>query len=319
MAASGTAVFTDPADYRAGIDDANLDFVLTGRGDFRARLTWLKLRGLHLLRGREGVPRIAYVSMAPARAAFSFSVAADTQSVWNGVEVQFGDIVLHSGGERAHQWTLGASHWGLVSLRPGQLAYYCRALAEVDLSSPPAGLVLRPLAAAALELRRLHSKACTLVERKPDTFSRREAAHALEQEVVGALVACLTTVERNGRAPRPYHVDVMTRFENALRVDCEKQRTTPELCATIGVPERTLRECCLKFLGLSPGRYIRLRRLNMVRSALQQADPETASVSELAKRYGFTEMGRFAAAYRTVFGEVPSATLKNGHAPIAPA
>jgi len=44
-------------------------------------------------------------------------------------------------------------------------------------------------------------------------------------------------------------------------------------------------------------------RLNMARSALRRADPGTASVAEIARDYHFTELGRFAAAYRAVFGE----------------
>jgi len=44
MTESGTATFTNPADYQTGIGDANVSLVLTARGDFKARLTWLKLR-----------------------------------------------------------------------------------------------------------------------------------------------------------------------------------------------------------------------------------------------------------------------------------
>ena len=38
-------------------------------------------------------------------------------------------------------------------------------------------------------------------------------------------------------------------------------------------------------------------------------DPATANVSEFAKQYGFSEFGRFAGTYRTMFGETPSTTL----------
>jgi hypothetical protein len=49
----------------------------------------------------------------------------------------------------------------------------------------------------------------------------------------------------------------------------------------------------------------------MVRSALRRADPETASVAEIARDHQFLELGRFAVVYRTVFGEMPSSTLRS--------
>jgi transcriptional regulator GlxA family with amidase domain len=84
----------------------------------------------------------------------------------------------------------------------------------------------------------------------------------------------------------------------------------PELCAAIGVSERTLRVCCAELLGMSPTRYLLLRRLNMARSALRRADPATARVAEIARSYQSQEVGRFAVTYRTIFGETPSTTLR---------
>jgi transcriptional regulator GlxA family with amidase domain len=53
-----------------------------------------------------------------------------------------------------------------------------------------------------------------------------------------------------------------------------------------------------------------LRRLKRARGALRNADPATASVAEIARSGGFTELGRFAVIYRTAFGESPSTTLR---------
>jgi transcriptional regulator GlxA family with amidase domain len=61
---------------------------------------------------------------------------------------------------------------------------------------------------------------------------------------------------------------------------------------------------------MSPARYLLLRRLNMVRSALRRADPANTSITEIARAYQFQEPGRFAVAYRTVFGEMLSTTLR---------
>jgi hypothetical protein len=49
-------------------------------------------------------------------------------------------------------------------------------------------------------------------------------------------------------------------------------RETSEICASIGVSERTLRLCCAEFLGMAPSEYARLRRMNLVRAALRHAE-----------------------------------------------
>jgi transcriptional regulator GlxA family with amidase domain len=71
-----------------------------------------------------------------------------------------------------------------------------------------------------------------------------------------------------------------------------------------------LRACCAQFLGISAGKYMRVRRLNLVHAALHSCDDSDANVARIAQRYGFTELGRFAVEYRTIFGERPSATLR---------
>jgi transcriptional regulator GlxA family with amidase domain len=48
----------------------------------------------------------------------------------------------------------------------------------------------------------------------------------------------------------------------------------------------------------------------MARAALRRSDSTTASVADVAREYGFSEFGRFAVVYRTMFGETPSTTLR---------
>jgi transcriptional regulator GlxA family with amidase domain len=68
--------------------------------------------------------------------------------------------------------------------------------------------------------------------------------------------------------------------------------------------------CCAEFLGVSPTRYLLLRRLNEVRWALRLAGPSMITVEEVARKHQFLELGRFAVMYRATFGESPSATLQ---------
>jgi AraC-like DNA-binding protein len=48
-----------------------------------------------------------------------------------------------------------------------------------------------------------------------------------------------------------------------------------------------------------------------VHQELSRADAWQVNVSEVAYRWGFTHLGRFAGAYRARFGESPSQTLRN--------
>jgi transcriptional regulator GlxA family with amidase domain len=85
-----------------------------------------------------------------------------------------------------------------------------------------------------------------------------------------------------------------------------------ELCRDVGAPARTLRHYCRNSLGVGPIRYLHLQRLQLARASLLEANPGTTTVTDVATRFGFLELGRFAAMYRAQFGELPSATLRHG-------
>jgi len=83
-----------------------------------------------------------------------------------------------------------------------------------------------------------------------------------------------------------------------------------EICEKIGVSSRTLREHCQEHLGMSPHRYLWLRRMKLARRQLMHAEPSETTVTNIAMSCGFGELGRFAVQYHTLFGETPSATLR---------
>jgi hypothetical protein len=109
MAENGTATFANPDDYQAGIGDAGVNLIVTGSGDFDARLTWLHLHRLRVLRGCENLSRIAFISLSPAQVFVSFPTSERPSLTYSGLGLQFGDVVFHSRGERTHQRTSGES------------------------------------------------------------------------------------------------------------------------------------------------------------------------------------------------------------------
>jgi len=81
-----------------------------------------------------------------------------------------------------------------------------------------------------------------------------------------------------------------------------------ELCNNIGASRRKLQYCFQETLGINPLTYLRLLRLNAVRRELCDGVKERR-VQEVAARWGFWHLSRFATDYRALFGEKPSQTL----------
>jgi len=311
MAGGGTRTFLEPDHYEASLGQAQIQALILPRDKFRARLTWAELHNLQVLRCEEDAPRIAYVQFAPGLAFVTFSADSGPLPVWRGTEMQAGDIMFHGRGERLHQSTPGPFVWNVIAMDPAQLEYYGRALSGTPFSLPVEGRTLQPSRRIAVGLRRLHARICRLAETKPKVVSHFEVARAIEQGLIEMLVICLTTVRAraDGHVKRR-HARIMVRFEEVLAEHLSQPLRMPELCALVAVSDRTLRLCCAEFLGMSPTQYLLLRRLKEVRRALRDAKPHMVNVAEVARRFGFAELGRFAETYRATFGEAPSATLQ---------
>ena len=130
----------------------------------------------------------------------------------------------------------------------------------------------------------------------------------MEHDLIEALVRCLAPEDGRDLGGWRHNKQIMDRLENAL--EPARPTSVPELCAAIDVSERTLRSCCAEFLGISPSRYLRLRRLRLAHLALRRSTSAPANLAEVARRYGFSDLGCFADAYQATFGETPSTTLR---------
>lgn len=75
-----------------------------------------------------------------------------------------------------------------------------------------------------------------------------------------------------------------------------------------GVSPRALQYGFRRHLGCTPLAFLRRVRLDLARQALRNGS--STSVSDVAVRFGFFNPGRFATAYRDVFGEQPGRTIQ---------
>lgn len=84
-------------------------------------------------------------------------------------------------------------------------------------------------------------------------------------------------------------------------------------CTSLSRLERAFRES----FGVSPRRFITMRRLGEVRSELLRGVAD-ASVTEIATRWGFFHLGQFSKEYRALYAERPSDTLRAARALTVP-
>ena len=103
-------------------------------------------------------------------------------------------------------------------------------------------------------------------------------------------------------------VQRIERLERWIDANLHEDITLDRLCALAGTCGRALQKSVMLLRGVSPMEWVYARRLAACRSRLLQAQPNLA-VSRVALDCGIAHQGRFSAAYREAYGELPSATL----------
>ena len=310
MPSSAVSTFTDPGEYAAAFRSTS-ECTITERGQFTAKLTRIDLHRLWMQRYSDNLPRVAHLATTKGRAAITFPTRPGPTQFSAGVEMRPTDIERLPEGISSFLRSSGSASWGAMTLPIDDMASVGAAMVGCDLRPPRVSLIVTPPMAAMAKLQRLHAAAGRLAEDAPEIIAQPEAARGLEQALIEALVGCLGEGSADeDRLAQRRHSLIMRRFRRAVEEDPEQPLYIPELCTAIGVADRTLRVCCQEQLGMSPKRYLLLRRMNLARGALRDGSPDTTTVTGIAAQYGFWQFGRFAGAYKSLFGEAPSATLQ---------
>jgi AraC-like DNA-binding protein len=313
MPSSEVRSFTDPDDYFATLPTTHVKGVLTGRGSFCAALTQINFHRISMHRAEESLPRVVSVRTNPQRCSIFFAAGPGQVAMrLNGMALSHSEIMVWDlGGVARQHRSSAASQWGQVSLRPEDLATAAHTLIGRELTPPLFPHLIGPPAPVLSRLRNLHQAADHLAKTAPDILAKPEVARAMEEALLHAIVACLASGEPV-EVPRAHQHRraVMHRLEEALQANPCEALYMADLCKAAGVSYPTLRASCQEHLGMSPKRYLWLRRMHLARRALRRADLEMTTVTEIATDCGFWELGRFSVAYRSLFGESPSTTLR---------
>src|SRR5208283_1508948 len=313
MQSSSVSKFTDPYPYQEAIRGADVTVVPMVRGDFRAEITRIGFpQQLSASRFSQSLPTIRVTAMRSWMAAIGFLTESNQPAMrYGGVDLSSDEIIVYAPETSIHSRTSAECRYGTITLSPDVLAATARTLTGRDISPRADTYCIRPNPHRFARLRRLHSAAGSLAATSPDALSHLEITHALEEGLKHATIMCLTDGERfELRRGGRHHVLTMMRLEEFFATHHDRPVYLSEICAAANVSENTLRLCCREHLGMGPVRYLWLRRMHLARSALLLAREGGAAVTSIAMAHGFWELGRFAVAYRGLFGEAPLATLR---------
>lgn len=312
------ATFSDPEAYAlATLNLANgaiaPRFLGTIGKTFHAKIARLNLDRLGIGIGRASVP-VTFSGGIPNSHVFVFATESAAARRISGWTVGCQHIFHHRPNDQTFATSPSGQPWpyAMIAAPFEVMAAQGVGLTGVDPGIPLNDDKLFQVPEATLaRLVSLMNDAARIAEEQPCIAAMPGPAKALAGVIMEALLACLTQGRaRRDRAALGRHRQIAVRFEQAMRERPEDMLSLADICAALGVAQRTLNLACMEFLGQAAVRYARARRLDHVRQTLLMSDPATTQVTSVAMQYGFWELGRFSQAYRIRFGERPFDTLR---------
>jgi AraC family ethanolamine operon transcriptional activator len=303
----------DPSAMSGALQDGRMEHVQVEKGDFHGQLVHSASEQLRLDWGRYSLAVLARGGLNAERVSLALLIGGTGPWRVLGVQARNGDIVvLPEGGELVvtlptrPQWlvmqvpcqrleTMGIDLAGLRSSSGWHVAVHDDAAQQTirDVAS-----ILMPTDAADGTSVQLDD--ALLTQAHEHLFAGIVSAWAATTASRGERHEPLSSTER-WRVVRRAEDYLADRLDDTIRMD--------ELCGAAHTTLSRLERAFREVLGLSPRRYLILRRMAAARSELLAAQPGT-TVTGTAMRWGFFHLGRFAEDYSALFGELPSQTLR---------
>jgi AraC family ethanolamine operon transcriptional activator len=296
--------FSDIDHFRSSIHNLSVDFTPLAR-TISAEQVILNLGGCDV-NFTKSFPRIIDAQFDPQCTVVALMMDDGPPVRFNGVERE--DSIIAIGG--------GGSVYSSVETAPRQYVSIVFSPEVEDRGWPRPGAnfhLFETKPDAYYALRRLVLRILSTASELPDFAAAGDIAASMRESLLAAIDAAVA-----GAVPGRWtehanslrHFKIFRDIEEALASQVGDVIYSADLAAKIGVSVRTMHEAVQRYRGMSLHRYLRLRRLWLVRRRLV-AGAESVKAAALA--YGFWHLGDFAHNYREQFGETPSETLAKSH------
>jgi AraC family ethanolamine operon transcriptional activator len=301
----------DPDELAEGFRRWDLRFRQFGGGSFRGELKFLQLGGIQIIHASGNRRLHVEGSLPPGSFGFAPVLERNAGALWRGRRCKTGQVVTIDPGQEGDH--MSAADYLMVGLTvDGDFFRDCAAvLGGFDPDERLVGRLAITSSPACCRALTTHLRELLdLVEARPDLFVQPRTRQAVEQECVRRVVEVIAPSIGGDRTEcwSSNRERLVRRAGDYMRACLGEPLSLLDLCRELDMSERTLHYAFQEVRGLSPMAYFKACRLNAVRQELKAA-ANTATVQEIAQRWGFWHSGEFAAAYRRLFGELPSQTL----------
>lgn len=288
------------------IEEAKLESTVVGPQQCDWGLTMIPLEKGRLLIGTEGADNVQMSHADRELCVFLFNMRGTTHV--NGQEVSRRQCVCIGPGVECCTRLSAGTRWAAYAISSERLR---RRLQTLEMKFPASATDHLTIYVPPIDvienlhgvLRNAHEAA-----EQPQLLATRASRQVMEEALLAGIVRTL------GEPLGPYRRNVaqgrLFRRAHEYLHSHEEAVSITEVCKALGIGARSLFYAFQEYTGMSPARFMRARRLNLVRRQLQAVKRTDATVTAAATRYGFFELGRFAVSYRALFGESPGQTLQ---------
>jgi len=305
------ASFDDFDALTDAIGDFDSEYLRLDAGPVRSTLTRVALDRMRLLRCDEVVPSYVFRASAPSEPSFAFPLAPATETVWQGQPADANTLILYSPGAEVVGRSNGSVQWATILFEPSALERHAEQLGVTLTPVRHLAQRLAPDPQAMAALRAATIECFELATAAPLQALDDPGLRRFQEEVLlTTLVRAAGTAKEIQEASADSHRRVVQRALGVLEERCDEPVYLSDLCEAAGVSERTLRSAFQRIHGVSPVRYMHRHRMRQVRRALLEGDASATRVSDVAARFGFANLGRFAVEFRALFGLSPSQLLR---------
>jgi AraC family ethanolamine operon transcriptional activator len=243
---------------------------------------------------------------SPDQICIGFTPRTEKPAWCNGYTVEKNEILCFSEGTELQFRNAPRTSWQALLMDRQELQEVAITLTGESLKLPESGT-----ASFKLELDRI-TRLRSLIDVRLSSLASNAAlasnANANPgEEIVNEFVRAIASRSSDKERQPYYRFSAMRRAEQFLKENITSPFSSRGLCAATRMSERSIEMLFKEAYDVSPRTWFQIARLNAIRQDLLKGGGHRR-VSEIAVRWGFFHLGRFSAAYQSLFGELPSAT-----------